>query len=211
MARNYQFVRWITAVSLCCVVGCAGSAVRTATGAPRVRLVTELGDIVIELQQARAPRSAASFLRYVDDGGYSNAAFYRVVSPENDHATPVIHVIQGGITDIGGSTLEPVPHESTAQSGLRHADGAVSLARAAPGTGSAAAFFISIGAQPALDFGGKRNPDGQGYAVFGQVISGMDVVKAISKSDADKDSGDPLVRGQILRTAVRFSASRIPD
>jgi len=94
-----------------------------------------------------------------------------------------IDVIQGGITD-KKKFLRPIRHEPTNRTGLRHRNGTISIARDKPGTGTAGAFFICIGAQPELDFGGRRNPDRQGFAAFGQVVRGMEVVHAIWSSKA---------------------------
>jgi peptidyl-prolyl cis-trans isomerase A (cyclophilin A) len=117
-------------------------------------------------------------LEYVDRRLFNDAQFYRSVHAEND-ANPVkISVVQGGIID-SAKGLAPIPHESTRQTGLHHVDGTISIARAEPGTGSAGSFFICIGDQPQLEFGGRRNPDGQGFAAFGRVQKGMDVVRAI--------------------------------
>jgi peptidyl-prolyl cis-trans isomerase A (cyclophilin A) len=100
--------------------------------------------------------------------------------------------------------LPPVAPETTAQTGRRHVDGTVSLARAEPGTGSAQYFFICIGDQPALDFGGTRNPDGQGFAAFGRVVRGMDVVRRIHALPADGEADSEYMRGQMLTEPVRI-------
>ena len=170
---------------------CSGLAppVRAATGEVRVTLTTTLGAIVVAVDTARAPISAGDFLTYVDRGLFDGGAFYRTVRPDND-ANPVkIDVIQGGVTD-KTKELPGIAHEPTSKTGLRHRDGTLSVGRNTPGTGTAGAFFICIGDQPELDFGGRRNPDRQGFAAFGRVVSGMDVVHAIwtSKTGAP-DSG----------------------
>lgn len=179
--------RWI--VLLLLGLGCAAPG-------PRVRLVTDLGDIVLQLDTRHAPRTTANFLRYVDEGRYEGATFYRVVRPDNQPRDSIrIEVIQGGLGfREDGRRLPPIPHETTRETGLRHLDGTVSMARAAPGTASSE-FFICLGAQPVLDYGGRRNPDGQGFAAFGQVVAGMDVVRRIQRLDAE---------GQMLREPVRI-------
>lgn len=175
-----------------------------------VTLVTSLGSIDIEVDLARAPVSAGDFLKYVDQGRYAGAAFYRTVRTDNDHGQPIIEVIQGGLTDLS-LELPAVVHETTRQTGIRHTDGVISLARGAPGSGGGAAFFICIGDQPALDFGGMRNPDGQGFAAFGRVTSGMDVVHAIHQRPADGPADDAYVAGQILsEPVVILRATRKP-
>ena len=162
---------------------------------------TELGDIEIEVYTERAPHSARSFLDFVDAGLYEGATFYRTVMPENDKGAPPISVIQGGLDD-DSNTMPPVPHETTQDTGILHTDGVISLARAEPGEANAAAFFICIGDQPGLDFGAKRNPDGLGFAAFGKVIAGMDVVHAIHKRDAMGPSDSDYTKGQMLTAPV---------
>lgn len=168
-----------------------------------VRLVTELGDIVVLARVDRAPLSAGDFLRYVDRGLYEAATFYRTVRADNDRGEPPIEAIQGGLTD-PAKLLERVPHESTRTTGLRHLNGTLSLARTALGSACAGAFFICIGAQPALDFGGMRNPDGQGFAAFGRVVDGMDLVREIHGRPTRDDSPHEYTRGQLLADPVKI-------
>jgi peptidyl-prolyl cis-trans isomerase A (cyclophilin A) len=172
-----------------------------------IELDTGLGTITIELYTDRAPLSANSFLDYLDKGLMDEAVFYRVVTPENDNGSPLISVVQGGLLD-EAKMLPPIAHETTAATGLSHVDGAVSIARAEPGTGSAGAFFISVGDNPSLDFGGTRNPDQQGFAVFGQVVDGMDVVRAIQQLPADQPTDNEYMKGQLLREPVKILSAR---
>lgn len=165
-----------------------------------VVMTTALGDVEIEVFVEAAPKTAQNFLQLVDGGYLNGGTFYRVVSPENDHGSPVISVIQGGIGD-AESPLPPIAHESTEDTGLRHTDGAISMARGGVGTATTE-FFICIGDQPALDFGAARNPDRQGFAVFGRVVAGMDVVRAIHQSPADAPTESEYVAGQILEVPV---------
>lgn len=175
----------------------------------RVRLETDAGSIEVEVFPERAPLSACDFLAYVDAGLYEHAAFYRVVREDNDRGTPKIAVVQGGLQD-ESKERPPVAHETTQMTGLTHVDGALSLARGGVGTASAAAFFIVIGAQPALDFGGARNADKQGFAVFGGVVRGMDVVRRIHGMKADAPTDDQYVRGQLLNEPVKIrKAARV--
>ena len=116
--------------------------------------------------------------------------------------------VQGGVLDMEAAPAG-IAHETTASTGLRHVDGTLSIARGQPGTGSAAAFFIVLGDQPSLDFGGMRNPDAQGFAAFGKVIDGMEVVREINAIDADAPTEDDYVRGQILAEPIRFRAKRV--
>jgi len=180
-----------------------------------VLISTSAGDVVIELYPQSAPLSVNNFLRYVDAGDYANSQFYRVVRPDNQAQNNIkIEVIQGGLGMAAEHTrFEPIAHESTQTSGILHTDGVISMARGEPGT-AASEFFICINDQPELDFGGGRNPDGQGFAAFGRVISGMDVVRAIQNMKTDSPSGGELeyTSGQILLEPVIIrQISRIAD
>ena len=154
---------------------------------PKVKIVTSLGEIMVEVDTIHAPVTAKNFLNYVEAGAYKNAAFYRVVRLDNQPNNDVkIEVIQGGLMDDDKiDKFKPIEHETTQQTGLRHLNGTISMARTEPGTASTE-FFICIEDQPELDFGGKRNIDGQGFAAFGQVINGMNVVREI-QHQKDKD------------------------
>lgn len=144
---------------------------------PSVVLRTPLGDVVIALMVGQAPLSCADFLQRVDEGRFAGASFYRIVDAEIDTANAPVSIIQGGT--LGAEPASGIEHEPTSRSGLAHRDGTVSIARAAPGSGSTAAFFICVGDQPDLDAGGRRQADGFGFAAFGEVIRGMDIVRAI--------------------------------
>jgi peptidyl-prolyl cis-trans isomerase A (cyclophilin A) len=161
---------------------------------------TTEGNIVIELEMQSAPITANNFLTLVDGGHLDGATFYRTVSPENDNGTAPISVIQGGLGD-ASEAYQTVAHETTDKTGILHSNGSVSMARSAPGTASTE-FFICIGDQPALDFGGKRNTDQLGFAAFGRVVGGMDVVKAIHDSPSDTPVDDDYFKGQILENPV---------
>ena len=139
---------------------------------------TALGNITIELYPAKAPVTVANFLKYVDAHLYDSSSFFRAVTLNNQpNNTVKIEVIQGGNID---STKEfaPIPMETTEQTGLLHKDGIISMARGKPASATSS-FFICINDQPSLDYGGKRNPDGQGFAAFGKVTTGMELVKKI--------------------------------
>ena len=158
---------------------------------PKTVFKTSLGNIVCEIDTVHAPVTAKNFLNHVKNGTFENALFYRVVRPDNQPVSKVkIEVIQGGLYDDKLIEKQPsIIHETTQHTGLKHKNGALSMARNEPGTASTE-FFICVGDQPSLDFGGKRNPDGQGFAVFGRVISGMDVVRKIQQL---KDTSQYLV------------------
>ena len=168
----------------------------TLDGNPIVLIRTSLGDIEIEVFRGKAPITSENFLRYVDDGLYDGTAFFRTVAMGNQPDSEVkIEVIQGGTMPRDGdypSTYPPIEHETTETSGLRHVDGAVSMARMGPGTATSS-FFICIGDQPELDYGGKRNPDGQGFAAFGCVKEGMDVVRKIHEQPHEGQRLDPSI------------------
>lgn len=192
-------------MALALAAGCAAPAPPPpAPDAPRVLLETEYGSVVIALYPDRAPVSTANFLRYVDERRFDGASFYRVVTPHNQPHNPVeIEVVQGGLgfDDDHPKRLPPIPHETTEQTGLRHLDGTVSMARLGPGTASSE-IFICVGDQPELDFGGRRNPDGQGFAAFGQVVEGMDVVRRIQRLP---EEGQMLLEPVTISRAVRLA------
>jgi peptidyl-prolyl cis-trans isomerase A (cyclophilin A) len=144
---------------------------------------TGKGTIEVEVDTAHAPLSAANFLKYVDGGFYDGGTINRAVRPDNTTRHDVeIQVIQFQTARARRrDEFPPVPLERTSVTGLKHLDGAVSMARNGPDTATGS-FSIVIGDQPEMDFGGKRNPDGQGFAVFGRVVRGMDIVKAIQAS-----------------------------
>ena len=147
---------------------------------PHIEIQTSLGDIEVELYPDKAPKSVAAFLSYVDSGFYKNTNFYRVLNNENQPSDAFkSNLIQGGLWGIGRrKNLPGIPHETTKQTGILHKDGAISLARLEPGTATTE-FFICVGDQPGYDYGGENNSDGQGYAAFGKVVKGMDVVNKI--------------------------------
>lgn len=174
---------------------------------PVVELETSKGVIVIEIFEDKAPKTAADFLIYVDDGLYDGQGFYRAVTAQTDQKKMGMQLVQGGRFDLTPYT-EFVTHEPTSQTGLTHHDGAVSIARDAPGTGNAAYFFISVGDNKMLDAGGNRLPDGQGFAVFGQVTKGMDVVRAIQVSETRAQGNGVLPPNQLLKEPVTIISAK---
>jgi peptidyl-prolyl cis-trans isomerase A (cyclophilin A) len=198
---------------LAALAGCSSElravpSVSSPAPAISVRLETELGVIVIDLAARAAPITAANFLAYVDRGLWKGASFYRTVSPANDHNPATINVIQGGL-NVDNGPLPPIAHETTRATGLRHREGTISMARGEPGS-AASEFFICLGDNPALDFGGARNPDGQGFAAFGQVSEGMDVVRRIHARPANAQTDEAYLKGQILEAPVRvLSVKRV--
>ncbi len=146
---------------------------------PVVTFYTALGDFDVMLYTDKAPVTTSNFLRYVDSGMYRDCSFYRIVNMENQPSDSVrIEVIQGGLRNTGKRAFEAITHENTSATGISHKDGIISMARSRPGTASSE-FFICVGDQPELDHGGRRNPDGEGFAAFGKVITGKKVIRAI--------------------------------
>jgi len=161
-----------------------------------ILIETELGTMEAVLDSARAPITVANFLRYVDTGLFDNARFFRSVRMDNQPDDSVkIEVIQAALSrENARKEFPPIPLERTSVTGISHLDGTLSMARAGPDTGTSS-FSIMINDQPELDFRGRRNPDGQGFAAFGRVTSGMEIARRIQAQPVD---------GQQLRTPVRI-------
>ncbi len=167
---------------------------------PRILMETEMGEITLEVYPDKAQVTASNFLTYIDENRFEGAVFYRVVRSDNQPGDSIrIAVIQGGLyKDDHPSMLPPIAHETTQQTGILHKDGVISMARWHPGTASSE-FFICVGDQPELDYQGRRNPDEQGFAAFGKVIAGMDVVIKIHQLPVEGQYLDPTVK--ILRVS----------
>ena len=156
---------------------------------PHIVINTQLGNIEVELFPDQAPKTVAAFLSYIDSGFYNKTSFYRVLKTEELPTVNNTGIIQGGMwqTNPGKKiTIPGIEHETTKQSGLTHQSGSISLARTTPGTANTE-FFICIGDQSPLDFGRRGTEDGQGFAAFGKVFEGMDIVRKIQ---AQKSHGD---------------------
>jgi peptidyl-prolyl cis-trans isomerase A (cyclophilin A) len=167
-----------------------------------VLLETELGSFTVEVDTEHAPITGANFLAYVDGGHLDKALAYRIVTMANQPADKQIkiEVVQWGFraSDENPAPFPPIAHETTEVTGLRHKNMTISMARFAPGS-AGSEFFICIGDQPELDFGGRRNPDGQGFAAFGQVTEGQDtVLKIFGRAEAT----------EVVETPVRFTRVR---
>ena len=154
-------------------------------GIVTIIIETDLGRIEADIDTLRAPATARNFLRYVDAGHYDGGRFHRTVKLDNQPASNVkIEVVQAGVAaSMEKVGFEPIKLERTNQTGVNHEDGTLSMARGGPDSATSD-FFICIGPQPELDFDGKRNPDGQGFAAFGRVVKGMDIVRKIQTSTA---------------------------
>lgn len=188
----------------------AAEAPPVATPAPaptyatvRVTLITALGPIVLDLESERAPVSTAAFLRYIDQRKLDGTGFYRAMDLGRGYG-----LVQFGTRNDPRRTLPPVAHEPTSRTGLSHTDGTISLARAAPGT-ARGDFFIVVGdlvsldAQPAGSGG-----DVDGFAAFGRVVEGMDVVRQIMAAPTDPTAGEGVMRGQMIAAPVRIESGR---
>jgi peptidyl-prolyl cis-trans isomerase A (cyclophilin A) len=182
-----RFLAVLAAVTLSFTLSAPAGAQPAATPV-RVRVQTSLGDVVLELDPAHAPNTTANFLKYVDAGHYDGGTFHRTVKLDNQPESPVkIEVIQAGVNaDKAKAGFPAIALERTSVTGLKHVDGAVSMARGAPDSATSG-WFICINDQPSLDFGGARNPDGQGFAAFGRVVSGMDVVRKIQQAPSSSN------------------------
>lgn len=172
-------------------------------GKPRVLIQTAIGDIEVELDRNAAPITVTNFLYYVHEGLFSDGGFHRAVTAANQPTNSVkIQVIQAAANPAKSNEFAaPIRLERTRDSGLKHLDGTISMARLGPDTAQHN-IFICIGDQPELDFGGKRNPDGQGFAAFGKVTKGMDVVRRIQSSPAQGQNLTPPIR---IQRAVRLN------
>jgi peptidyl-prolyl cis-trans isomerase A (cyclophilin A) len=173
-------------------------AVGTAQEAlPRVVIVTALGEMELEIDVRRGPVTGANFLRHVEAGLYDGGRFHRTVRGDNQAGNAVkISVVQGMARE--AKTFGPIALERTSVTGLRHVEGTISMARGKADTASSQ-FFVCLRDEPELDFGGKRNADGQGFAAFGRVVRGLEVARRIQESPAE---------GQTLQPAVAIREAR---
>ena len=170
---------------------------------PHVIIQTEAGDVEAEIYTDKAPKTAAAFLRNVDSGLYNRSSFYRILNNDNQPSNAAkSELIQGGIwkTNYTKSiSVAGIPHETTKQTGILHLNGTLSMARLEPGTANTE-FFICIGDQPGFNYGGENNPDGQGYAAFGKVVKGMNVINTIyNRPENDQSFTPPVVIINIRR------------
>jgi len=168
------------------VLLCFTLLLQTASFAQKVKISTQLGDIIVQLEPTKAPITVANFLKYVEGDYYKGGSFFRTVRMDNQPDSPLkIEVIQGGAHPWKQNFLmDSILLERTNLTGLNHTNGAISMARGTPDSAQES-FFICIGDQPELDFGGKRNPDGQGFAAFGRVTQGMEIVCKIQTSPSE--------------------------
>ena len=186
----------------------AAAAPQPVPDTARVRLVTALGDIDLELDGRRAPVTTANFLAYVDRQRFDGTSFYRA---SRTPGTAGRGFIQGGIRRDYRRMLNPIRHEPTSETGLRHVNGTISMARTTPGS-AMGDFFIILGDMPAMDAGGRsESGDDEGYAAFGRVVGGLDVVRRILAAPTIPNAGRGAMRGQMLTDQVTItSARRLP-
>lgn len=157
-----------------------------------VRIETTMGNIVVQLEPARAPITTMNFLRYVDSKKYAGSTFYRIVRPGNQSPHRPIQVIQGGLNVEHFGPYGAIPLETTRKTGLRNLAGTIAIARDKPPNTGSSEFFINMVDDPLLDSGGS--PDHYGYAVFGHVVKGMDVARRIEAAKADQQRLTPPIR-----------------
>jgi peptidyl-prolyl cis-trans isomerase A (cyclophilin A) len=175
---------------------------RPTPGFVRVAIETSVGTIIVAADQKHAPRTSANFLTYVDDGRFDGVTFYRAARRKRD---PKYGLIQGGIDTDARRSLPPIPHESTTQTGIRHLDATLSMARPNRPDSAMGNFFITIGPTPNMDARG----DYIGYAAFGHVVGGMDVVKKILAVPTCCGSGP--MRGQMIIKPITILRARRLD
>jgi peptidyl-prolyl cis-trans isomerase A (cyclophilin A) len=193
------------------IAGAGALAATTATAQtapapalPRVVLQTGAGPITIELAADKAPITSANFLRYVDAKRYDHGVFYRAM---NLAPSPPTGLIQGGVKNDPGKAFAPIAHESTKLTGLSHKDGAVSMARYAPGTATSE-FFVCLGDIVSLDADPSQPGDNQGFAVFGHVVDGMDTVRKILAAPVSATAGEGAMKGQMLAPEIPIPSAR---
>jgi len=201
-----------TALLACCATMAGGQALPPAAVAPaeapaprpalvHVLLTTAAGPITLALEKERAPVTTANFLHYVDSKRLDGMSFYRAMAYGADGG-----LVQGGVRD-PKKVYPPIAHEPTSQTGLRHVDGTLSMARGAPGS-AAADFFITLGPIPALDADPALPGDNLGFAAFGHVVEGMDVVRKILSAPIDPALGEGIMKGQMIAEPVRILTAR---
>lgn len=170
----------------------------------RVAITTSEGPIVLALEKERAPVTTANFLRYVDQKRLDGTAFYRALKVSDDGS---YGLIQGGTQGNLKAMLPPIAHEPTTKTGLSHIDGAVSMARGAPGS-AAGDFFITVGDLESLNADPSKPGDNLGFAVFGRVVEGMDTVRRIMNAPTSPTLGEGAMKGQMIASPVRILTAR---
>lgn len=184
----------------------AASPALAATGLVHVKLTTPVGAITLALNQGKAPITVANFLRYTDTKRYDGATFYRASRPKG-YTADDYGSIQGGLQNDPAKVMKPIGHEPTTRTGLSHTDGAISMGRFAPGSATSD-FFICIGDNTYLDANPKAKGDNLGFAAFGYVVEGMDVVRKILVKPRDPNAGVGVMKGEMLKPPVKILSAR---
>ncbi|QYE36497.1 peptidylprolyl isomerase [Polymorphobacter sp. PAMC 29334] len=190
-------MRFALALALLSTPALAATTPDTTT----VRITTSDGAIVVELDRKAAPLTTANFLRYVDQKRFDGTTFYRATK-----VAPGIGLVQGGVRGDPKRVLPPVAHEPTSTTGLAHGEGTISMARTRPGS-ARGDFFITTGPLSSLDAHPQDTGDNAGFAAFGHVTEGMDVVRQILDAPVG-DTGTGVMRGQMLVKPVKIVSVR---
>ncbi|MXX74869.1 MAG: peptidylprolyl isomerase [Holophagales bacterium] len=196
-----------------------GLACQSEENTVGVVLETALGEIEVLVYPDRAPISANNFQAWVEGGHYEGATFYRVTRPDNTTGPNPIQVVQGGLvgetlrrgesSPPGGGPIPPIAHETTDTTGILNERGTIAYARLEPGTADSE-FFFNVADNPALDTGNTtRQPDGQGYATFGRVVRGMEILEEIQGLPTLAEAGSEVTRGQMLEQPVVIRSARV--
>ena len=186
-------------------VASAGSAL-AATGPVKVQIITRLGDVLLELRPDKAPITTSNFLAYIDKKLLDHATFYRASRPEGAKDYD-FGVVQGGLQNDPRYLLKPIAHESTTKTGLKHTNGAISMGRRAPGTATSD-FFICVGDQSYLDADPTQKGDNKGFACFGYVTEGLEVVKKIMALPLSANGGIGVMKGEMIRNPLPMKVRR---
>ncbi|MEI6439481.1 MAG: peptidylprolyl isomerase [Alphaproteobacteria bacterium] len=177
-----------------------------AQGPVNIQIITRLGDVSLELRPDKAPITTANFLAYIDKRLLDHATFYRSSRPEGAKDFE-FGVVQGGLQNDPRYLLKPIAHESTTKTGLKHTNGAISMGRRAPGTATSD-FFICVGDQSYLDADPTQKGDNKGFACFGYVTEGLDVVKKIMALPLSPNSGLGVMKGEMIRNPLPMKVRR---
>lgn len=183
-------------------VQAAPLATPPAESKPRVVLETAMGQIILELEDRRAPITAGNFLRYVDEHRFDGTSFYRAMK-----AAPGYGFVQGGTDNARGRVLPPIAHEPTTETGLSHLDGTISMARYAPGSATGD-FFIIVGNLIPYDAGKRDSLDPLGFAAFGRVVEGMDLVRQMLVAPVSPTLGEGVMKGEMLEPRITITTAR---
>ena len=200
-------IRYV-ALLLAALLSMAPAAGQVAASSPaqdvKVALDTSAGRITVAVHVSKAPVTARNFLRYVDEKRLDGTSFYRAVG------TTDYGFVQGGTQNDPARIRPPIAHEPTTQTGLTHDDGALSMARYAPGSATGD-FFIVLGKMPSMDAQPASPGDNQGFAVFAHVVDGMDIVRMVLSAPKSPTAGEGVMKGQMLQQPVRIiAAHRLP-